>query len=135
MLGCSAKYRKQPGFTLVELLIVVAIVGLLAAIALPSYQQSVIKGRRAAAQGLLMDLAQREQQYFADSRSFTSDLAVLGVSVPADVAKYYTVAVTLVAGPPASFLIEATPVSGTQQTVDGVISIDKAGERLPADKW
>ena len=54
--------RKQHGFTLIELVITIAVVGILAAIALPSYQQYVIRSKRSAAQAQMMDIANREQQ-------------------------------------------------------------------------
>ena len=54
---------RQPGFTLIELMIVVAIIAILAGIAYPSYMDQVRKGNRAKAQAFLMDVAQRQQSY------------------------------------------------------------------------
>lgn len=130
----SLRVKRETGFTLIEIMVTLVIVGILAAIAIPSYQDSVRKGRRAAAQGFLLDVAQREQQYFADSRSFGS-LSTLGISVPADVGDYYSVSVAVVAGPPPNFTVTATPIAGGSQVIDGAISIDRNGQRLPADKW
>ena len=60
--------RRSRGFTLIELMMAIAIIAILAAIAYPAYQKHLAKGRRAAAQAYLMDIAQREQQYFLDQR-------------------------------------------------------------------
>ncbi len=124
----------QRGFTLIEVMIVMLIVAILAAVAVPAYQDSVRKGRRASAQGVLMDVAQREQQYYIDARAFTADLADLGVSVPDDVSDYYTITIELEAGPPPDFVVVATPKTGPQ-AVDGKLTIDRAGKREPAEKW
>lgn len=66
------------GFTLIELMIVVVIIGIIAAFAYPSYQDSVRKSRRSDARGYLMELAARQEQYFNDNKSYTIDPAKLG---------------------------------------------------------
>lgn len=65
------------GFTLIEMMIVVAIVGLLAAIAYPNYTDYLSKSRRSEAKTLLMDIAARQEQYFLDNRSYTNDFTDL----------------------------------------------------------
>ena len=69
---------RKRGFTLIELLVVVAIIAILAAIAYPSYQNSVIKARRTEGQALLLEIAARQEQYHADTRTFTTDMTELG---------------------------------------------------------
>lgn len=62
--------NKQQAFTLVELMVTVAIVGILASIALPSYQEHVKKSRRADAEGALMGLANAMERHFTESNSY-----------------------------------------------------------------
>lgn len=66
------------GFTLIELMITVAVVGILAAIAYPSYQNSVTKSRRAEGKSLVLDAAAREERFFAQYNSYTG--TVVGAS-------------------------------------------------------
>jgi type IV pilus assembly protein PilE len=127
--------RTAPGFTLVELMVCVAIIGILAAIAYPAYSKYLIKSNRSAAQSHLVDLAQAEAQYMADSRVYASSVATLGMSTPGTIGAKYTIAITLRDGPPAGFTITATPVAGTNQAGDGTLSIDSTGARAPSDKW
>jgi type IV pilus assembly protein PilE len=133
---CSSNARKRPGFTLIELMVTVAIAGILAAVAYPSYVNYMKKGRRAAAQAHLMEIAQRQQEYLLDARTYASTLATLGVTTPADVAANYTVANPVItAGPPVSFLVSAVPIAGGVQAGDGTLSIDSSGAKLPAGVW
>jgi type IV pilus assembly protein PilE len=62
--------NNQHGFTLIELMIVVAILGILSAIALPSYQEYVAKARRASAKAVLMENAQFTERYFTQNSSY-----------------------------------------------------------------
>lgn len=72
--------HKESGFTLLELLIVVAIIGILAAIAIPLYQHQVEASRRTAAKTTLLDIASREEKYYATNNQYTADLTTLGYS-------------------------------------------------------
>ena len=134
--GRPRNTRKQPGFTLIELMVTVVIVGILAAVAYPSYMNQMKKGRRAAAQAHLMDIAQRQQEYLLDARTYASTLATLSITTPADVASYYTVADPVItAGPPTTFVISAVPITGRAQAGDGTLSINSSGVKLPAGVW
>ncbi len=126
---------RQVGFTLVELMVAVAILGILASIALPNYLEHLKKGRRAAAQAVMMDAAQKQQQYFLDARSYASDLATLDVTTPADVSVYYTITIEAADGPPPTFKVTATPVSGSAQAGDGELTLDNVGVKTPVSKW
>lgn len=72
------KVRRSSGFTLIELMIVVAIVAILAAIAYPAYQEQILKTKRSVAQGALLEIAARQEQHFLDNRTYTDDLSDLG---------------------------------------------------------
>jgi type IV pilus assembly protein PilE len=98
--GASRPRPDGRGFTLTELLIVVVVVAILAMIALPAYENELRRSRRAAAEAHLLDIAQRQQQYLLDVRGYAPTVAALGVTTPADVAAYYTIAIVNAAGPP-----------------------------------
>jgi type IV pilus assembly protein PilE len=124
--------RRRKGFTLIELMITVAIIGILASIAYPSYTAHVRKSNRAAAQAHLMEIAQRQSQYVMDNRAYGS-LAEISVTTPSSVSDYYTITVTPVAGPPPSYT--ATATAKGSQLADGNLTIDHTGAKTPPGKW
>lgn len=129
--------KKNKGFTLMELLIVVAIIGILASIAWPSYQNSIIKGNRASAKSFLMEVVQREQQYLLDNRSYATSIAELQLTAPPEFTRFYTVAITVNAGPPPSFTVRATPIAGSRQAADGWLQLSNTNvksSQFPS-KW
>ncbi len=127
--------RLARGFTLIELLVAMVVVAILAAVAYPAYTSQIVKSNRAAAQTYLLDLAQREQQYLADSRSYAGTVALLNLPTPAAVAAKYTITIDVQDGPPPAFTITATPVVGTNQQADGPLTIDNTGLKSPSNKW
>ena len=76
--------RKAGGFTLIELMIVVAILGALATLAVYSYDGYIKRGQRASAQQLMSNIASRQQQYLLDARQFTATIGAGGLGFSAD---------------------------------------------------
>lgn len=79
------KKKSAKGFTLIELMIVVAIVGILGAIALPSYQNSVRKGKRAQARAALTDLMLQQERYMTQMNTYLAFTNTAGTTSPASV--------------------------------------------------
>jgi len=127
--------QKQGGFTLIELMIVIAIVAILLAVALPAYQDQVIRGHRAAAQSQMLDIANREQQYLLSNRAYIDHTAMLatGFTLTTRVADHYAYTITVGTGTVPTYTITVTP-SG-RQAKDGALTIDSEGVKLPSEKW
>lgn len=127
---------KYQGFTLIELLVAIAIVGILAAIAVPTYSSYLLKSNRTTAQGFLADLAQRQQQYLLDARSYATNLSGLSMAVPNSVSKYYTIQEPFQIGTtPNSFTVSAIPIGIQIDEPCGALSIDNLGSKLPSNCW
>ena len=110
----------QRGFTLIEVLIAVAIVGIVAAIAVPSYSRFVTKGRRADATAFLLEVAGEQTRFFTERNAYAAKMSDLGYGTGDSFATpegYYTVSI---ARPSArSYTLTATPVAGGPQAADG----------------
>ncbi len=70
--------KKSTGFTLIELMIVVAIIGIIAAIAYPSYQDQVRKSKRTDGHTKIMDAMARQERFFSENNTYTTDMTALG---------------------------------------------------------
>jgi type IV pilus assembly protein PilE len=134
--------KRVRGFTLLEVMIVCVIVGVLAAIVLPSYQNQLRKSRRASAESHLMDIASRQQQYLLDNRQYAADLSSLGVTTPIEVSTYYTInacdtgIACAVAGTPPTFTVTATPIGDQARDLGGqALTVNNSGAKSPASGW
>jgi type IV pilus assembly protein PilE len=122
--------RKRSGFTLVELIIVVAIIGILAAIAYPSYTQHVIRSKRADGMAALMNAAQAMERFRVANYSYNlpgglSDVYATQVPTDGAGAAYYNLsAVTTVN----TYVLTATP-TGSLAGQDGALSLSNTGAK------
>ncbi len=72
------RLRDQQGFTLIELMVVLVIIAIISVIAYPSYTQYVVKAKRSAAQSMLLQVADRQQQFFMDNKRYAVNMTELG---------------------------------------------------------
>ena len=134
--------RKQHGVTFLELLIVVVIIGILAAFAYPSYTQYVVDTKRTAASSILFQVADRQQQSFMDNKTYTADMTDLGFTAnplvigddgrpltASDSESVYTVALSNVGV--TTYTITATPLHGqlARDTECGAMTLNQAGTK------
>ena len=134
------------GFTLIEVMITVGIVAILTTIALPSYSNYMTRVNRSAATQFMSDVANRQEQYMLDQRSYAAITCTstctgsLGVTPPAEVTSTYTFAAVLtgndclgsaLSGP--SYVINATAIAA--QAIDGSLCLDSRNNKSPTAKW
>ena len=150
MHSLPSRQRKNSGVTMLELLIVVAIISIITSFAYPSYLGYVAKAKRTAATSTLMQIAARQQQFFMDRKAYTADLNDLGygadpfiikddgaASIAADPQSIYSISLSGVAG--ATYTITAVPLNGqlVRDSSCGSLTLDQAGARGSAgpDCW
>ena len=134
--------RSQRGMTLIELLIVVAIVALIAAVAFPSYTRYIVNAKRTTGTSALLQVADRQQQFFMDNKRFAADLTDLGfaadpyvvaddgqTTVAGDTAAVYSITLGNVTA--TTYTATAAPLHG-QLDRDGdcgSLTLDQAGTK------
>ncbi len=124
--------RLARGFTLIELMIVVAIIGILAVIAYPSYLNHVRESRRTSAKTALLDVAGHEERYFTTNNTYTTSLSTLGypsgatMPVPSSTQDYYDVKIVSANG--TSYFLQAVPAGDqAQDTECGTFTLNNVG--------
>lgn len=119
------------GFSLIELVVAMAIVGIIAAIAIPSYQGSMRKAIRSDAKAALMDLAARQERFFTENNSYTVTLSNLGYTSANSPEGYYSLAA--VAGPTGSittsFTVSANLIASSNDSNCSQFSLSSNGAK------
>ena len=136
---------RSSGFTLIELMVVVVITAILASIAVPAYNSSVRKSRRTEAKTALMDLAAREERYFATQNVYSSSPSALAYgsgALPISVGTYYSITNIAVNSAPATattpptFQVQIQPSAGSPQLQDTscqTFQVDQTGKQSSLD--
>ena len=132
--------NRQKGVTLIELMIVVVIVAIISAFAYPSYTQFIVRAKRTAATSMLLQVADRQQQFFMDNKQYAANLTRLGlgadtvmidedaaVVAAGDADRIYNVSVSAVTA--TSYTLTAAPqlVQASKDTACGSLTLDQAG--------
>ncbi|GAB3305922.1 type IV pilin protein [Luteimonas notoginsengisoli] len=127
---------RQPmaGFSLIEVMVVVAIIAILASIALPSYNEHVRKTRRAAGGACAVAASQQLERYYTVQLTYDGAPAgnVLDNVCDPDTLKYYTIGRIINAANPRVYSVTATPAGKQQGDSCGTLSINQAGVKSPA---
>ena len=133
-------YTRQRGVTLIELMIVAAIVAIIFAFAYPSYERYIVRSKRAVAQNALLQVADRQQQFFMDNKRFAADLTNLGytanpfviddegaTTVAGDVNAVYSLALSNVTA--TTWTVTAAPLNAqlSRDTNCGSLTLTQAG--------
>lgn len=126
---------RNSGFTLIELMVVLLIVGILSAVAVPTYRQYVIRAQRTEAKTALLQLAANQERHYLQNNTYTDDLALLGFATGVSENAVYTLSVPIADA--ATFQAIAVPTPGggrndvdmSQDEACARYTIDNAGQR------
>lgn len=132
--------RQQSGFTLIELMIVVVIMGILVGIGLPSYQNSIRRSTRADVQAALMGFAQAMERRYQTNYNYLAagtggnntgapDPTVYASQAPLEGQVFYNLTIAEANPTPPYFRIRATPIANSRQDGDGILELDSLGRR------
>ena len=112
------KMKNQKGFTLIEVMIAVAILGIIAAIAVPSYSSFMTKTRRADAIVMLTDIAGEQQRFFSEQNRYATSMTELGYGADPLPSKEGWYSISVVTPTQTSYVLTAAPIAGEPQAND-----------------
>jgi type IV pilus assembly protein PilE len=143
--GLATLQRSSRGFTLIELMVAVVVVGILTSVAVTSYRSSIQKTNRQVAKTALLDLAAREEKYFSLNNAYSSTITDLypgtslswGFSVPLSGTALYTISTPTVTTAstssttitPAAFALIAVPTGGQTNDACGSFTLNSVGQQ------
>jgi type IV pilus assembly protein PilE len=120
--------RRERGFTLIELMVTVAIVAILAAIAFPSYQRYVLRSHRVEAQAVLSEAAARQERYYSQNNAYASTAAALNMTSNVNALQYYSLAISNITA--TTYTLTATATGSQAKDAPCLsLSLDQAGTR------
>jgi type IV pilus assembly protein PilE len=122
--------NRQHGFTLIELMVAVAIVAILTAVAVPSYTNYVLKSRRPDAKQALLDFAAREERYYTLNNTYTSTAAALGyAALPLSLGSNGDYLLSVVTATTTTYSVQAVPQGSQADDTCGTYTLDNFGNQ------
>lgn len=120
------------GFTLIEIMVVVAIIAILAMIALPMYTKYIVASHRTEAQSAMLSLAQYLESKYNASFSYPAALNIpASLTAPSNVSAFYTISVNTIDGSQ-TYTITATPTNAQNDTLCNTLTLTETGVKMPS---
>ena len=123
--------NSKKGFTLVEIMIVVVIIGILTAVAYPNYRDFAARAKRVEATAALLKIATNQERFYLQNNSYTTDMTALGFNADPFISDSSSYSIEITAADPSDFTAVATyRFGGREADKCGAFQIDGTGKKL-----